>query len=258
MKIISIINQKGGVGKTTTAINLSASLAAIQKKVLLIDLDPQGNSTSGIGVNLFESTLSIKEVILAESDPAAAILQTKAHFDIIPSDRRLTIAEVKILQMQQREFLLKKAISEIASSYDFILIDCPPGLNELAVNALTAATSVFIPVQCEYYALEGLTSLIATINQIKNSSNKSLQIPWVLRTMFDGRNRLSNQVAEQLLLHFKDKVFQTVIPRNVRLAEAPSYGLSVLQYDKLSQGAMSYLALAGEVNAIFKVLHNTN
>ena len=245
---IAITNQKGGVGKTTTAVNISASLAATRRKVLLIDFDPQGNATTGSGISLTSENKTSKDVLLGECLITDAILKTEANFDILPSDRSLTVAEVKLLQMQNKEYLLKQALSTISSDYDYIFIDCPPGLNELAVNALIAASSVIIPVQCEYYALEGLTSLIATIDQLKQSANPNLAIGGVLRTMYDGRNRLANQVSEQLVAHFGSLVLQTVIPRNVRLAEAPSHGQPALYYDNTSQGAVSYLALAGEIN----------
>ena len=247
--VIAITNQKGGVGKTTTAINLATSLAATRKRVLLIDFDPQGNATTGSGINLKPEMPTAKEMLLGEVSLQEIIQSTAAGFDIVPSDRRLTVAEVKLLQMQQREYLLKQILLPVQAAYDYIFIDCPPGLNELAVNALIAASSVLVPVQCEYYALEGLTSLVATIEQLRQTVNPALVIGGVLRTMFDGRNRLANQVSDQLVAHFGSLVLETVIPRNVRLAEAPSFGQPALIYDQASQGAMAYLALAGEMNA---------
>ena len=247
--VIAVTNQKGGVGKTTTAVNLATSLVATKKRVLLVDFDPQGNATTGSGINLQADDMTAKEALLSECPPRDAIIKTDAGYALLPSDRRLTVAEVKLLQMQNREYLLKQIILEIRQDYDYIFIDCPPGLNELAVNALIAATSVLVPVQCEYYALEGLTSLVATIEQLRQTVNPALAIGGVLRTMFDGRNRLANQVSDQLVAHFGPAVLNTVIPRNVRLAEAPSYGQPALLYDSTSQGALAYLALAGEMNA---------
>ncbi|MBT4804366.1 MAG: ParA family protein [Legionellales bacterium] len=248
-EIIAITNQKGGVGKTTSAINLATSLAATRRRILLVDFDPQGNASTGSGISLKTDDITTKEVLLGENNITEAIFKTEAKFDIIASDRRLTVAEVKLLQLQNREYLLKQALLEVQSNYDYILIDCPPGLNELAVNALTAASSVLVPVQCEYYALEGLASLVATIDQLRKTANPGLSIAGVLRTMFDGRNRLANQVSDQLVAHFGSLVLDTIIPRNVRLAEAPSYGKPALLYDNTSQGAITYLALAGEINA---------
>ena len=247
-EIIAITNQKGGVGKTTTAVNLAASLAATRRRVLLVDLDPQGNATTGSGILLQADDVTAKEVLLGEQTIEAAILPTESQYDIVASDRRLTVAEVKIYQLPNREYILQHALAAVKSRYDYILIDCPPGLNELAVNALTAASFVLIPVQCEYYALEGLASLIATVDQLRQTANPQLAIGGVLRTMFDGRNRLANQVSEQLIGHFGSLVLDTVIPRNVRLAEAPSHGKPALHYDSSSQGAVTYLALAGELN----------
>ena len=248
-EIIAITNQKGGVGKTTTAINLAASLVATKRTVLLLDFDPQGNATTGSGITLNPGDITVKEVLLSENPIVEGLTTTLSNYDLLASDRSLTVAEIKLLQMENREYLLKNILATIAEKYDYILIDCPPGLNELAVNALIAANSVIIPVQCEYYALEGLASLVATIDQLRQSANPSLEIRGVLRTMFDGRKKLATQVSEQLLAHFGSLVFQTVIPRNVRLAEAPSFGKPALFYDKYSQGAISYLALAGELNA---------
>ncbi len=246
-KIIAVTNQKGGVGKTTSCINLSAGLAKTKKRVLLIDFDPQGNATMGSGVDKMTLKYSANNVLLGEVDIAEAIVPTTAGFDLLPANEYLTVSEVSLLEQTEREHVLKKILAPIKKKYDFIIIDCPPTLNMLTVNSLVAADSVIIPIQCEYYALEGLTALLGTIKQIVSKSNPDLKIEGLLRTMYDGRNCLAVDVSEHLLTHFGKQVFRTVIPRNVRLAEAPSHGLSVIQYDKKSQGALAYLTLAGEV-----------
>jgi chromosome partitioning protein len=246
-RVIAVANQKGGVGKTTTSVNLSASLAATKHRVLLIDLDPQGSATVGCGVDKQRLEASINEVLLGECSVTAATITTRWQFSIVPSNGTLTVAEVRLLKAEQREQCLQEALVAVRGQYDFIIIDCPPSLNMLTVNALVAADSVLVPIQCEYYALEGLTSLLGSIDRIKKAVNPNLKIEGLLRTMYDGRNRLTSEVSEQLLQHFGDKVYQTVIPRNVRLAEAPSYGEPALNYDKRSQGAAAYLALAGEM-----------
>jgi chromosome partitioning protein len=247
--VICVTNQKGGVGKTTTCVNLAASLAATQRRVLLIDMDPQANATMGSGIDKNSIERSICDVLL-DDVPISEVLQTppEGGFTVVPSNQDLTSAEVELVQKPDREFRLRKALQPVVGQYDYVLIDCPPALNMLTVNALTAADSVLIPMQCEYFALEGLSALIGTIDKIRATANPKLAIHGILRTMFDPRNNLANEVSAQLHAHFGDRVFNTVIPRNVRLAEAPSFGRPVLFHDKFSRGALAYLALAGEVN----------
>ena len=248
-KIIAVANQKGGVGKTTTCVNLAASLAATRRKVLLIDMDPQGNATMGCGVDKHDVETTVGAIMLGEATVADSIVRIEqSGFDLLPGNDELTAAEVTLVNEFGRELRLRNALTEVARNYDYILIDCPPSLSMLTVNALTAADAVLIPMQCEYYALEGLSALMTTIEQIRTALNPQLKVEGIVRTMFDPRNNLSNDVSSQLIQHFKEKVYNTVIPRNVRLAEAPSFGIPVLLHDKTSRGALAYLALAGEIN----------
>lgn len=248
MKILAITNQKGGVGKTTTCVNLAASLANLGKRVLLVDLDPQGNASTGSGVDKAHLKHSIYHVLIGEKSLKEVIMSSeKGGFDIAPSNRDLAGAEVELVNELARETRLKGAISKLDGAYDYVLLDCPPALNLVTVNALTAASAVMIPMQCEYYALEGLSDLVNTIKKVRAHLNPVLEIEGLLRTLFDTRNMLAQQVSAQLIGHFGEKVYKTIIPRNIRLAEAPSYGVPVLSYDKSSKGAQAYLELAQEI-----------
>jgi chromosome partitioning protein len=261
-KILALVNQKGGVGKTTTSVNLAASLAAISRRVLIIDLDPQGNATMGSGVDKYKLAFTSGDVLLERASMADCLIPVnRGAYSLLPANGDLTVAEVTLMNAREREFKLRQALESPANRFDYVLIDCPPALNTLTVNALVAAHGVIIPMQCEYYALEGLSALMATIERIRQAANPDLRITGLLRTMFDPRNNLSNDVSNHLTSHFGDKVFETIIPRNVRLAEAPSHGLPVLLYDKASRGTLAYLSLASELlrqERRAKKYHSTN
>lgn len=247
-KIFAITNQKGGVGKTTTSVNLAASLAATRKRVLLVDLDPQGNATMGVGVDKYELSLSVYDVLMGNNSinevvkPAA-----EGRFDVLPANGDLTAAEIDLLGQNTRELKLDRALAAVSAQYDYVIIDCPPSLNMLTVNALSAADFVLVPMQCEYYALEGLSALVDTINKIQRVVNPKLKLEGIIRTMYDPRSSLTKEVSQQVQDYFGERLYRTAIPRNIRLAEAPSHGLPIINYDSKSRGALAYLALAGEV-----------
>lgn len=246
-RVLAIANQKGGVGKTTTSVNLAASLSLAGRRVLLIDLDPQGNATTGSGVDKRHLKYSVYHCLLGEATAAEVRVKSNAGFDMLPANRDLAGAEVELVELEDRELKLRSALETMPTSYDFVIIDCPPALNLITVNALCAAQSVLIPMQCEYYALEGLSDLVQTIRRIRQHLNPKLEIEGLLRTMYDPRNTLAQQVSQELQQHFGEKVYRTVIPRNIRLAEAPSHGVPVVSMDRQSKGALAYLALAGEM-----------
>ena len=247
MKVLAITNQKGGVGKTTTAVNLAASLGAEGKRVLLIDMDPQGNATTGAGITKKEALPTVYQLLIGAASLVEVCIKTDFAFDILPANRELAGAEVELIDLERREFRLKQALQQNQSDYDFVLIDCPPALNMLTVNALVAADSVLIPMQCEYYALEGLSDLVETLRKVRHGLNSRLEIEGLLRTMYNGQSTLTQQVSNELETHFGSKVYQTIVPRNVRLAEAPSYGKPVIAFDRNSKGAQAYTALAREI-----------
>jgi chromosome partitioning protein len=247
-RIFAIANQKGGVGKTTTSINLAASLAAMKREILLVDLDPQGNSTTGSGIDKADLEYSIYDVLVNDMSVAEAMVDAEAAgYHLLPANVDLTGAEIELLELDQWEYRLQRALAEVSDRFDYIVIDCPPSLSLLTINGLVAASDVIIPMQCEYYALEGLTALVNTISRITQRLNPDLHVEGIVRTMFDPRNSLTREVSLNLIDHFGDQVYRTVIPRNVRLAEAPSYGVPILYYDRQSRGARAYLALAGEM-----------
>ena len=247
VKILAVTNQKGGVGKTTTAVNLSACLADLGQRVLMIDLDPQGNATTGCGVVKRAALPTVYQILIGRSTLAQARIRTEFGFDILPANRELAGAEVELIEIEGREHRLREALVPVLDDYDFILMDCPPALNMLTVNGLVAAQAVMIPMQCEYYALEGLTDLVATLKRVRANLNSKLEIEGLLRTLFDSRSTLTQQVSGELVEHFGAKVYRTIIPRNVRLAEAPSYGKPVIAFDRSSKGAQAYQALAQEM-----------
>jgi len=247
-KIIAIANQKGGVGKTTSSVNLAASLSVMKRKVLIIDMDPQGNATTGIGLDKHNPPVALSDVLLGDAQVEDAIQNVpNTNVEALAGGPDLTVAEFQMMQMDEREYHLRNVLQSIKDRYDYIIIDCPPSLNMLTVNALVAADGVLIPMQCEYYALEGLSALISSIKTIRENSNPNLEVIGLLRTMYDPRNNLARDVAKQLAHHFGDKLYNTSIPRNIRLAEAPSHGMPVLLYDKRSTGALAHLALAAEL-----------
>jgi chromosome partitioning protein len=247
MKVLAITNQKGGVGKTTTAVNLAASLAAEGLSVLLIDLDPQGNATTGAGITKREALPTVYQMLIGAAELGEVRIVTEFGFDVVPANRELAGAEVELVELDQREYRLRNALKAGHARYDFVLIDCPPALNMLTVNGLVAADSVLIPMQCEYYALEGLSDLVETLRKVRHHLNSRLEIEGLLRTMFNAQSTLAQQVSGDLESHFGSKVYRTIVPRNVRLAEAPSYGKPVIAFDRSSKGAQAYSALAREI-----------